>query len=540
MITKVHIKGYRKFEEMVFVPTQGMNIIVGGNEAGKSTLLEAITLAITGRANGIPAADALNPYWFNRSRVDAFFTQNHLVRAKSQAPEFRIDVYLETDNRDLEKFRGVNNMSREDSVGLSIWVHPEPEYVSELAEYFGQEECPEVIPVEYYVVEWLSFAGTPVFRRPKDIGISLIDSRTIRSERGIDYFTKQMLETQLDTKDRNRISVEHRKLRASLGSEVLDEINQRLTDERPPFPGGQVGLQVDQSRSASWENTLIPAIDDVPLSMAGQGNQAVAKTLLAMGKQSDNANIIFIEEPENHLSYTRLRHLIAFIERAAEDRQVFITTHSSYVLNRLGLRQVTLLSDGKTARFDDLSKETTSYFQKLSGFDTLRLILADLIVVVEGPSDEIVFNRFFADRFGAEPLDCGVDVMALNSLSFKRCFELAAVIDRPLIALRDNDGKLPDYWRKRIAEYLKPSSRLLFIGHPELGNTLEPQIESVNASEVMQCVFPQVKETPFAPWMQNHKTYAALAIATSNQQLEPPQYIREALDAVSQFVEANR
>nr|WP_232330138.1 ATP-binding protein [Rhodococcus sp. BH4] len=31
------------------VPTTGLNIVVGGNEAGKSTLLEAISLGLTGR-----------------------------------------------------------------------------------------------------------------------------------------------------------------------------------------------------------------------------------------------------------------------------------------------------------------------------------------------------------------------------------------------------------------------------------------------------------------------------------------------------------
>jgi hypothetical protein len=43
--------------------------------------------------------------------------------------------------------------------------------------------------------------------------------------------------------------------------------------------------------------------------------------------------------------------------------------HSSYVLNRLGL-------------------------------DTLRLVLADRIVLGEGPSDEIVFERFYRDVHG--------------------------------------------------------------------------------------------------------------------------------------------
>ncbi|MDK4268487.1 ATP-binding protein [Corynebacterium sp. KPL2850] len=39
------------------------------NEAGKSTLLEATTLALTGRVHGLSAAEYLNLYWFNRDAV---------------------------------------------------------------------------------------------------------------------------------------------------------------------------------------------------------------------------------------------------------------------------------------------------------------------------------------------------------------------------------------------------------------------------------------------------------------------------------------
>ncbi|WP_414709568.1 ATP-binding protein [Ramlibacter sp.] len=42
----------------------------GANESGKSTLIEAIVLALTGRINGRSAADELNPYWFNSQLVE--------------------------------------------------------------------------------------------------------------------------------------------------------------------------------------------------------------------------------------------------------------------------------------------------------------------------------------------------------------------------------------------------------------------------------------------------------------------------------------
>ena len=46
MITKVRIIGYKKFKDFSFTPNERINILVGANDSGKSTLLEAIRLCI--------------------------------------------------------------------------------------------------------------------------------------------------------------------------------------------------------------------------------------------------------------------------------------------------------------------------------------------------------------------------------------------------------------------------------------------------------------------------------------------------------------
>ena len=62
MITKIKIHGYRKFKDLTLDPNPRLNLIAGANESGKSTLMEAITLALTGRINGRWASEELNPY----------------------------------------------------------------------------------------------------------------------------------------------------------------------------------------------------------------------------------------------------------------------------------------------------------------------------------------------------------------------------------------------------------------------------------------------------------------------------------------------
>lgn len=532
MITKVHIRGFRCFKELVFEPDEKMNIIVGGNEAGKSTLLEAISMALTGRVNGGRwAGDLLNPYWFNKELVAAFFDDLEAGN-RPKPPEFRIDVYLDVERGDAEKMRGIHNMLKHDSVGITLHARPDAEYAQEFEEYLAADECPRVLPVEYYQLEWHDFALTPLHRKPKELNIAVIDSQTIRSERALDYYTKQLLEERLDERARTSIAVEHRKMRSQLGHEMLTDLNRSLAQESEGLQGPMVGVQVDQSRAASWEATLVPDLDSIPFSLSGQGEQAIAKTMLAMNRTAPKGNYVLVEEPENHLSHTRLRVLLKLINDLAADRQVFVTTHSSYVLNRLGVDQLALLSDGSIHKLSDMDATTTAYFRKLSGFDTLRILLADRMVLVEGPSDEILFNRFFSDKYSKEPLDVGVDVMSINGTSFRRGFELAALLDKRMVAIRDNDGKNPDDIRAKLNEYLSDGRRELYVGDVTGGETLEPQLIHANREELIRRILDVEDGKDLLQWMTHHKTDAALTLAETDEELTAPKYISEAIAAI--------
>ncbi|MFO1076057.1 MAG: TOPRIM nucleotidyl transferase/hydrolase domain-containing protein, partial [Geminicoccaceae bacterium] len=55
--------------------------------------------------------------------------------------------------------------------------------------------------------------------------------------------------------------------------------------------------------------------------------------------------------------------------------------------------------------------------KRLPGHDTLRLILAKRSILVEGPSDELVVQAAFKKKHGKMPLEAGVDVISVNSLT---------------------------------------------------------------------------------------------------------------------------
>ncbi|WP_423464317.1 ATP-dependent nuclease [Promicromonospora sp. MS192] len=536
MIERIVVQGYRLFQDFEMEPTTGLNIVVGGNEAGKSTLLEAIGLALTGRVDGRRVEDVLNPYWFNQQQVADYFSSLS-TNTPMDLPEILIELYFSSSDPNAQLLRGVHNSRKADAPGVRLHIRPSDDYAVELAEYLADATRLNILPVEYYEVQWCDFADARLHRRPNGLGVAFIDSRTIRSTYGVDHNTREMLTNFMDAKERAAISVAHRGARQAVTRDALAGVNERIAAEGVALSDRTLGLQMDQSAAAAWETSVVPHVENVPFALAGQGQQAAIKVALALNRSAASTAYVLIEEPENHLSHTALTRLIDRVENLAAGRQVFITTHSSYVLNRLGVDRLRLLHAGKASAFSDISPNTVNYFRKLSGFDTLRLVLADKLVLVEGPSDEMLFERAFIDKHSKKPIDAGIDIVSMQGVSLARALELAAALDHHKVAaIRDNDGQEPEHWRGPVAQYLADSKRDLFIGDPALGSTLEPQVVKANAADeaaLREALGITDESTSIEKWMHDHKTGAALRLADAPTSIVYPEYLTRAIEFVA-------
>ena len=527
LIERIHVRNYRTFNTLDLKPKDGMNIIVGNNDAGKSTLLEAISLVLNGRLNGRWIGDELNPYWFNTEVVRDFFDAYNKGE-EVMPPSILIELYFGKEDQP-QKLRGKNNSFSLDCPGVSLSVEPDPEYSTQIQAYL-QGDHPPLLPVEYYKINWKGFDGNALNKRPMELKTAIIDGRTIRSTRGIDIQTRQLLSDYIDGKDSADISVAYRQAKYQLTETMLKQVNQQIQEGTRDIHSHELGLQLDQSSSANWESAIIPHIDSVPFSMAGQGQQVLMKLALALKSSEEKSNFVIIEEPENHLSHTSLTGVVNLIDRLSSGRQTFIATHSSYVLNRLGLDRLILIHKGQTAEFDNLSADTIEYFKKQSGYDTLRLVLARKLVIVEGPTDEMLFNRAYFDSSGKYPIDDEIDVVTQGTRN-RRALELCHVLNRSVAVLRDVDKQTPEYWKDKAKEYLKDGEREMFIGLREAGETLEPQVIFANQTQepTLKTIVGCPEEQDLCSYMTSNKTEVAWLIANSPTTINYPQYFLDAI-----------
>jgi putative ATP-dependent endonuclease of OLD family len=395
VIEKVVITNFKCFDgefEMDF--NDGINIIVGDNDAGKSTIIEAVNLALTGFFQGRYLKDGLTQYMFNNGVVKRYL-DDLAVGKVAEPPSVSIDIYFKGPN--LARFEGNGNRRNEKGCGVSYVIEFDDQYMTEY-ELLTKKEPLATLPIEYYAVTWSTFARDKVTGRGIPIKSALIEAMASRMVNGSDFYISRIVREILDEADRIGVAQAHRKIRDIFQADgSITAVNAKL-QAAVDVSDKKVTLAVDLATKNAWETVLMTFINQVPFHYIGRGEQSVIKTRLALShKKALEASILLIEEPENHLTHTNLNRLIERVDRDNKNKQIIISTHSSYVANKLSLDNLILLNNTGGHSYVKLSalSDQGKFFKKLPGYDTLRLALAEKVVLVEGDADELVVQKAY-------------------------------------------------------------------------------------------------------------------------------------------------
>jgi putative ATP-dependent endonuclease of OLD family len=548
-LKKIKIENFKIFEGFELEFNSGLNILVGDNEVGKSTILEAVHLALTGMINGKYLNTELTQYLFNNTAVERY-----LASLKSESPNappiIKIELYFNACGEISEWMGGINSDRDKDAYGLSLEISlndPSGEYAELI-----KSGAVETLPIEYYDAKWTTFAEKTLTVKSIPLKSAMVDSSLARYQNGSDVYISRIVRQGLENADKISIAQAHRRMSEGFAAdEAIQTINQKIR-ANATMSDKEISLSVELLSKNAWENSLMTYIDKVPFHYIGKGEQCVVKTRLALAdKKAKNASVILLEEPENHLTHTRLNQLLDVIASECEGRQVIITTHSSFVANKLGLDNIILLGEGSNqTRFSDLlGIGTPDFFKKLPGYDTLRLVLSKSTILVEGASDELIVQKAYAKtNKGKLPISDGTDVISVGT-SFLRFLEIAARLDKRIAVVTDNDGKI-DALENKYKDYLGDKSRdSILISYDKRNhipsdniisgynyNTLENLMLSENGLDSMNAVLGKKHKTEdnLRIYMKDNKTDCALQVFEYSGNLNFPAYIQEAINHVSQ------
>ena len=488
--------------------------------------------------NGRYLKNELSQYLFNKT-VEKNYIESLRSDSPQLPPRILIEIFLKSENYSLlASLAGNGNSEKIDECGISFCIEFDEQY---LPEYKELEDI-KTIPIEYYRISWKSFARELITTRSIPIKSALIDSTNTRLQNGSDLYVSRIIKENLEDKEKVQISQAHRKMKESfMEIPSINDINSKIS-KSADITGKQVKISVDLSTQNAWEMSLMTYLDDIPFHYVGKGEQCIVKTNLALShKKSQEANVILLEEPENHLSHSKLNALVKKIITRLENKQMILSTHSSYIANKLGLGNLIFLNYQDSMMLHHLSVTTRDFFSKLAGYDTLRLILCKKAILVEGASDELIVQKaYMVHNNGKLPIEDEIDIISVGT-SFLRFLEIAEKINKKIVVVTDNDGDISAI-KNKYENYIdgnsKDNIKICFDEIIDSGdmtdfnyNTLEPKILKENGKDMLNKILGTTHDTDekLLKYMCSKKTDCALLIFDTEEKITFPKYILDSI-----------
>lgn len=502
-ISYIKISNFRNFHEFCMEFHDGLNVIVGANNAGKTGLLKAINLLSE------PSQISLED--FNKNDLQSNFNSKY----KELSPEIVIEYHIkhdisEEDTTDesiikLISFIGMDEIVSNKSYGdnptkytLSACVKARyaldskrvTEYLQAVSKLNTFEEFYNAFAIfqKYYGWTYTNGVSETLVDAKEATNIFRVDfieaernSEAVYSEtkREIEHFLKsdpegvsklQTIQKELSQKMKKAIEP------------VLGKIAGLVEREKNDIglSKGNVAISQDLRPSTTISGAYVIDVKDtkfgyvVPLSHNGLGynnliNMYMLVKLVEIQKGKD-FRILCLEEPEAHLhpamQYKLFKYLKKLDEEVNLNQQIFVTTHSSNITAVAGLDNMYMLaydrensptdcrqqSLKKQFENDELAKKHMMKFLDVTRSD---MLFADKVIFVEGIAEKLLLPKFL-EKCGFPYEDEHISIVEVGGKNFAYFVRVFAdnPVKKKVLCITDGDFS----WQlgdsvKTLAEY---------------------------------------------------------------------------------------
>ena len=516
IIEKIKLLNFKKFQEISLDFNQYFNILIGDNESGKSTVLLALDLVLSGSKNKIENIGL--EFLFNNDSIKKYFSTN---KHYSKLPELSVELFFNEQNN--EDLNGKNNSEHKECDGLKLVVKPDMEYINEIINIISNTT--NNFPFEFYKYEFSSFQGKPYTGYSKFVNHIFIDNSRIGSEYAMKEYVNNMYNSQIESSDKFDYQNQYRKYKNEFNNKVLKCINDKTENYN-------FGVKNDSKSNLLTDLTIFE--DDIPIENKGKGKQCFVKTEFAIRKSKKNIDVILIEEPENHLSHSNMRSLINYISKTG-GRQIFITTHNNLISSRLDLKNVILLSSTSDdyAKLNNLDNDTAKYFMKASDHNILEFALSKKVILVEGDAEYMLMDKMFETVANKKHSEFEVSIIAIGGISFKRYLNIAKILKIKTAIIRDNDHDYINNCEDNYNEYCNDIIHV-FADNDNKIFTFEIAVYIENKELCDKLFTSPQRKLNIQEYMLSNKTEAAFALLESDEKLNVPGYIRKAIEWIKE------
>jgi putative ATP-dependent endonuclease of the OLD family len=456
----ISIKNFRNFED-IEVGLENKNIIFGLNDIGKTNFLYAIRFLFDRecRKNGL---------------VESDFYQKKTDQEIEITVEIDISDMQDSDNRKIRKKMAGAVASGYDTVFMQLKAKYTFDSVSVMPELFWGSDRDFLDPIP---------SSQAYFEIDKIFNVVYIDS-SVQLENVFKYYTRTIFKNNSGLTVTERDDV--KKMIDTLNQKIarLESIkNMEDTIKEEYFKyRNEKGFEVTIKSEMELENIsskLIPYINyngGVEYPTSGDGRRKLlAYTLLSLqNRQYEDLkiNLFLIEELENHLHRSMQLAISKQLFNDEIFRFMFLTTHSALIVSSMD--EVNLIKLYKTNKTDGNSvhyavPQEYQKFKKQLNQNLAEAIYADYVLLVEGPSEKILFETVLQKKCPEYEL-LGGYILVVNGISFKEYRKILEKLNVITIIRTDNDLKYNK--NGKSYNYLGLNRGLSTISEPEVSNTL--------------------------------------------------------------------
>ena len=519
-IKRIRIEGYKKFRDLTVEFDPKMNIFVGENESGKSTILEAIRLCICQDYRNSDKAYILD--LLNLKNLNNFREKKTI----ETLPKIRIMLELELDGKlphAQDYFGEIHCFGDDVRSGITFECEFDRDYATDLAHDISEGN----VPIEYYTLSWKTFAGLQYNYSRRALNFVPIDATERTGSNTINSFAKRLFVTSFENAIQMRAKNDFRyQLKSSFDRLSLPEISDgrrlAINDKKLPL-----------------ESLLSVVEGDILLENKGKGCENLVKTKIALEKVKTKIDVVTIEEPENHLSYTNMRNMIEEIRNRPDECQIIIATHSNMIVSNLGYSKIIWMEKDSPAvhRMSEQDPANEAFFEKADTARLLDFILAPRVLLVEGPTEYMLLPKMVELLKHETVEELGVTIIACDGISYKRYLAIAEKMDKRVAVITDNDGQkdrisdATNYNNKNKNQHVftSPNVNQLtweFCLYDENQQVLD---EMFPPAPNAKYVFRGVEHPGTLGYMLCNKANVAYKMATSNIDFITPDYVKKAI-----------
>lgn len=435
-ISNVKVENYRNLRK-VDIDTNNVVVFIGDNNSGKSNLLKAITLPFInheiGSLNKNLGWQDLN----NDAKQEYYsFIENHLDIIKDKEcelndfrryiPSVSVEVSFTPQELSEEYYvrNWTNNLDANPpsfSIRYEFKVEEPQDLLNHVSGVLQDVDSIEnlkmnLLPIEFYKYqiiipttnEKVSFAELSYFKYN-----SLAAERDDFSNKASQLGSKSLvslLHSKMNSGDKKKVEQSYETFFNELKdiSSIEEVFNWQETSDienaRDFFE--QITLLPNIPTMNSLLNNVRLGYGDEYLNAQGLGYRNLIYLFVMLNSlsiESDVAlNILTVEEPEAHLSVSNEHLLASFINTTMSNNnqlQLFISTHSPEFLNKLELKNVSVVAEGKTyALKKQLEEEQLNYLAKKPNLDFLKFLYSRRCILVEGPTEEMLIKSYLSKQ----------------------------------------------------------------------------------------------------------------------------------------------